>query len=100
MCFLPWGALMSHEFDSISCRLAAIETRNARVEADKAWETSWTRRILIAAITYVTASVLLFALGAAEPWLGSLVPVAGYLLSTLTVPVAREMWMKGKGNHG
>ena len=32
--------------------VAAIKQRNARVEAEKAWETSWTRRIIIALLTY------------------------------------------------
>ena len=30
-----------------------IKERNARVEKDKAWETSWTRRICIMILTYV-----------------------------------------------
>ena len=30
-----------------------LKTRNKRVEADKAWETSWTRKIIIAVITYI-----------------------------------------------
>ena len=30
-----------------------IKMRNKRVEADKAWETSWTRKICIAVLTYL-----------------------------------------------
>jgi hypothetical protein len=29
-----------------------IKDRNSRVEIDKAWETSWTRKISIAMLTY------------------------------------------------
>lgn len=32
-------------------RVEAIEERNKRVETDKAWETSWTRRICIMVLT-------------------------------------------------
>ena len=30
-----------------------IKERNKRVETDKAWETSWTRKICIAVLTYL-----------------------------------------------
>ena len=34
-------------------RIKRIEERNKRVEIDKAWETSWTRRICICVLTYI-----------------------------------------------
>lgn len=37
---------------TLESRLAEIESRNARVENDKAWETSWTRKLTIAIMTY------------------------------------------------
>lgn len=37
---------------SIEDHLAIIETRNKRVENNKAWETSRTRRLSIMALTY------------------------------------------------
>jgi len=74
-------------------RVAAIESRNARVEADKAWEVSWFRRGMIAVITYVFAFVLLNILGHDGAWKHALVPVAGYVLSTLSLPAVKEWWM-------
>ena len=47
---------------SIEERLSSIEERNRRVEADKAWETSWTRRLLIAVLTYGVIAVYLQAI--------------------------------------
>ncbi len=38
---------------NLESRLSAIESRNARVENDKAWETSLTRKISILLMTYV-----------------------------------------------
>lgn len=73
-----------------------LEQRNARVEADKAWETSLTRRFIIAGITYATVCLYLPLLGVERPWLHALVPVAGYLLSTLSLPYAKRMWLKKK----
>lgn len=57
--------------------LSLILERNARVEADKAWETSKTRRGLIAGVTYVVAGMYMSALGAHLPWLNALIPVVG-----------------------
>lgn len=75
-------------------RVAAIEARNAKVSCDKAWETSATRRILIATITYCVAGFLLVLLGSAEPYFYAFIPVAGYLISTFTLPFIRHIWEK------
>lgn len=75
-------------------RLELIEGRNGRVEADKAWETSWTRRISIALITYVCALILLNILNHDESWKHAFVPVVGYLLSTLSLPMLKSVWVK------
>ena len=81
---------------SIEERLEFVEKRNARVEYDKAWETSWVRRGLIAGITYICAIVLLSILGHEGAWKHAFVPVMGYLLSTLTLPEARRIWLARK----
>ena len=73
--------------------ISAILERNRRVEADKAWETSKTRRAIIAAITYAVAAYLLIAINAPNPFLNALVPAAGFILSTLTLPFVKEQWL-------
>jgi len=45
--------------DILEDRIRAIEDRNIRVETEKAWETSFTRRASIALLTYATASAFL-----------------------------------------
>ncbi len=75
-------------------RVGKIEERNRSVEADKAWETSWTRRVLIAALTYVVVVVFIWSIGVPNPQLSGLVPVAGFLLSTLSVPYVKRYWLK------
>ena len=74
--------------------LEEIQKRNARLEADKAWETSWTRRIAIAMATYIIISIYLMSLGIEQFWLHALVPAIGYLLSTLSLPVLKKYWLK------
>ena len=79
---------------SLEERIALIEERNQKVSIDKAWETSWTRRGLVSVLTYVCATVLLLLMGQPLAWLSALVPVAGYLVSTLSLPVLKSAWAK------
>ena len=77
---------------SIEDRLAAIEARNRRVEADKAWETSLTRRGTIILITYVVAMLTFAVIGTETPYIMAVIPTLGYLLSTLALPRLRRQW--------
>jgi len=71
-----------------------ILERNKRVEADKAWETSKTRRGFIMLITYVTACCFLYLIGNDAFWINALVPMGGYLLSTLSLPPLKRWWLR------
>jgi len=74
-------------------RVQKIEERNRNVEADKAWETSWTRRGLLALFTYLSVSIYLWAISIPRPWLNAIVPTVGFLLSTLTMPFFKRFWL-------
>jgi response regulator RpfG family c-di-GMP phosphodiesterase len=76
--------------------LADIKARNARVEADKAWETSWTRRLIIAVFTYVVAAVWLLVIEDTDPFLKAIIPAAGYILSTLSIGRVKQQWIRSK----
>jgi len=73
--------------------LQMIKIRNARVEADKAWETSRARRMLLAFATYVLAVILFTIINAPSPFLTALVPAVAYLLSTLSLPFFKDWWL-------
>ncbi len=75
-------------------RIAAIEARNRKVELDKAWETSWTRRIAIALLTYVVVCMYLAFVIHIDPWLNALVPVVGFILSTLALERVKKIWQE------
>lgn len=70
-----------------------VKKRNERVEQEKAWETSWTRRISIAAGTYIIAGFWLVVIRDSYPWLKAFVPAGGYLLSTLSLPFIKNWWI-------
>jgi hypothetical protein len=74
-----------------------INERNRRVELDKAWEVSLTRRGLIALITYTIASLFMYRIGISDPFINALVPTGGYLLSTLSLPVVKCWWISKYG---
>ena len=74
-----------------------IKERNKRVELDKAWETSWTRKICIILLTYVVVIIYSYITKEiSNIWLSSLVPVIGFTLSTLSVKLIRKIWEKNK----
>ena len=69
-----------------------IKNRNKKVEIDKAWETSLTRKILLMIFTYLAISFYLRAINIDKPWLNAIVPSIGFLLSTLTLPYFKKIW--------
>lgn len=73
-----------------------IKERNQRVELDKSWETCWIRRIIIATLTYLSIALYLWAIRTPNPWLNAIMPSVGFLLSTLTLPVFKDLWLKGR----
>jgi len=78
----------------LEARVAKIEKRNARVEADKAWETSYTRRALLALFTYLAIGIYFSAIGVPNPWLNAIVPAVAFMLSTLSLPFFKKIWLR------
>jgi len=73
-------------------RIEKLEARNKRVEADKAWETSWIRRGAVMILTYIVVVFYLRFVVHINPWINALVPVIGFFLSTLTVSLLKKEW--------
>ena len=80
--------------DNIKDRLTKIENRNKRVEADKAWESSWTRKLAIAFLTYIVVCIYLKFVVGVDPWINAIVPTIGFLLSTLTLGWIKSYWLQ------
>lgn len=81
-------------FEDIERRIEAIERRNSKVEADKDWEGSWFRKILVALFTYLSIALYFQYILQADPWLNAIVPTVGFLLSTLTFSYFKALWVK------
>ena len=81
--------------EELKKEIEQIKERNKRVERDKAWETSWVRRICIMILTYIVVVLYSFSISKiSNIWLSSLVPVIGFTLSTLSLNVVRKIWEK------
>lgn len=82
------------KYEKLEKRITEIEKRNRRVELDKAWETSYTRRVFVVIFTYLFIAMYLKYIIKIEPWLNAIIPTLGFLLSTLTLTFFKEFWKK------
>ncbi len=89
---------MENTLENLESRVTRIEERNKKVEGDKAWERSWARRILIALFTYLAISIYLAAIHISRPWINAIVPTAGFMISTLTMPFFKKIWLNNFRN--
>lgn len=80
--------------DEVKARIENIEHRNKRVELDKAWEISFVRKIIIALLTYMVIVLFFYAANLPKPFINSIVPTTGYVLSTLSLPYFKKFWVR------
>ena len=80
--------------NNLEQRVQKIEERNKVVEADKEWETSWTRRILLTLFTYLAIGIYLWVIEISQPWLNAIVPAVAFMISTLTMPWFKKVWLR------
>lgn len=70
-----------------------IKERNKRVELDKKWEKSLTRKIFIMVLTYIVVIIYSYLVRNYDNiFLSPLVPIIGFTLSTLSLKVIRKIW--------
>lgn len=81
-------------FESLQTEIENIKARNERVEMDKAWETSWMRKISIFILTYLVIVLFFYFADLPNPLINSIVPAIGFILSTLTISVLKKIWLK------
>ena len=81
--------------EELKKEIEEIKERNKRVELDKKWETSTTRKVCIAVLTYVVVICYTSLISKiSNVFLSSLVPVIGFTLSTLSLKFVRKIWEK------
>lgn len=85
---------MEEKLKNLEDKIEAINKRNKKVEADKAWERSSFRTISICAITFIIASLVMYFIGVQKYLLNALIPTLGYFLSTQSLPFIKKWWIK------
>lgn len=87
---------MENQIKELEKRIDQIDGRNKKVEADKAWETSLCRKILIIGLTYIVAVLYLKIADTTNPFFGAVVPCVGFYLSTQSLKLIKPLWLKGR----
>lgn len=70
-----------------------IKQRNLRVEADKAWETSWSRRLIVLVFTYLVIVIFFYFANLPGPFVNAVVPALAFVISTLSIPLFKKWWL-------
>ncbi len=83
-----------NRLQQLESKIKKIEERNKKVEADKAWELSYFRRFLLMLFTYLSIGFYLQAVNIPQPWLNAIVPTVAFMLSTLTLPFFKKLWLR------
>jgi hypothetical protein len=82
------------EITELKTEIEKLKERNRKVETNKAWETSMTRKLLLMFLTYFVIILTLLAINNPDPYRNAIVPSFGFFLSTLTLPFVKNLWKK------
>lgn len=88
-----------NDIEKLKSEVEIIKERNKRVEKDKQWETSLTRKITIATSTYFLIAIFLIVIKVEKPFISAFIPALAYLISTATLRFLKQKWQKGKNAH-
>lgn len=75
-------------------KIQEIIARNKRVELDKRWETSSTRRLFLAILTFIAAYIFLQIIKVENAVYGAMVPTGAFLLQQMTISPLKKIWEK------
>ena len=80
--------------ENLEERVRKIEERNEKVEVDKAWETSFARRLILMIFSYLVVAIFFQIIGVVNPWINAIVPALAFMIQKLSMPFLKRMWMK------
>ncbi len=80
--------------DNLEQEIQLIKERNKKVEIDKAWETSIFRKIIITILTYFVIVIFFIYAELSKPFINAVVPTIGFMVSTLSLPLFKKIWLK------
>ena len=82
------------DLQEIKKEVDLIKEKNKKVEVDKAWETSNFRVISLSLITYIITAIVFYFIGVKNYLLNALIPTVGFYLSTQSLSIIKNFWIK------
>ncbi len=82
--------------ENLEQRVKNIEDRNSKVEAEKAWERSLTRRSLLMIFSYLAIAIFFIVIKIEHPWVNAIVPALAFMIQQLSMPFFKQIWFKFK----
>ena len=80
--------------ENLEQEIQKLKQRNKKVEADKAWETSFERKVLVVVLTYVLISIVMYFLEIDKPLVNAIIPTCWYLLSTVSIWLLKNIYIE------
>lgn len=80
--------------ENLEQEILRIKERNQQKEWDKAWETSLFRKVVIAILTYLVIVLFFYFAELPSPFINAVVPTLGFVLSTLSLPLFKRVWLR------
>lgn len=87
---------LQEDKELIEQEISEIRERNNRVERDKSWETSLTRKIAIAGVTYIVVALVFWIIKVDRPFVNAIIPAIAFTISTLSMPWFKRYWLNLK----
>jgi len=83
-----------NDIEQLQKDIQEIKDRNTRVEIDKAWEISLTRKVIVGLLTYSVVILFFVFANSPDPFVNAIVPTMGFVLSTLSIPLFKKWWIR------
>ena len=83
---------------NIEKEIELIKKRNKKVEIDKTWELSLTRKFIIFLFTYIIIVLFFYIAQLSKPFINALIPSLAFILSTLRMPFFKKLWLRNNYN--
>jgi hypothetical protein len=83
-----------NDYKKLEQEINKIKNRNSKVELEKAWETSLFRKVLITILTYIIIVLFFYFANLPKPFINAIVPTIGFILSTLSIQIFKNIWIK------
>lgn len=84
---------MKDKIKYLEKEIEKLKERNKKVEIEKAWETSFQRKISIVVVTYIFMIIVMYFLEIENIFISAIIPTLWYFLSTTSILVVKNIYI-------